>query len=145
MKYSLYLVVTLVMLGETLSYYQGNDLRKPSGGLKGRHRKVKRKYELGSPPTLTRVGSEEERKVERVRGGNVKVRLKEAVYVNVALPGGVVKKAKILDVVETPENPQHAKSKIISKGSLVKTELGLVKITSRPGQDGVLNGVLIKE
>lgn len=145
MKYSLYLVVTLVMLGETLSYYQGNDLRKPSGGLRGRHRKVKRKYELGSPPTLTRVGSEEERKVERVRGGNVKVRLKEAVYVNVALPGGVVKKAKILDVVETPENPQHAKSKIISKGSLVKTELGLVKITSRPGQDGVLNGVLIKE
>jgi len=145
LKYSLYLVVTLVMLGETLSYYQGNDLRKPSGGLKGRHRKVKRKYELGSPPTLTRVGSEEERKVERVRGGNVKVRLKEAVYVNVALPGGVVKKAKILDVVETPENPQHAKSKIISKGSLVKTELGLVKITSRPGQDGVLNGVLIKE
>jgi small subunit ribosomal protein S8e len=133
------------MLGETLSYYQGNDLRKPSGGLRGRHRKVKRKYELGSPPTLTRVGSEEERKVERVRGGNVKVRLKEAVYVNVALPGGVVKKAKILDVVETPENPQHAKSKIISKGSLVKTELGLVKITSRPGQDGVLNGVLIKE
>jgi small subunit ribosomal protein S8e len=133
------------MLGGTLSYYQGNDLRKPSGGLRGRHRKVKRKYELGSPPTLTRVGSEEERKVERVRGGNVKVRLKEAVYVNVALPGGVVKKVKILDVVETPENPQHAKSKIISKGSVVKTELGLVKITSRPGQDGVLNGVLIKK
>ncbi|MFZ8782776.1 MAG: 30S ribosomal protein S8e [Desulfurococcaceae archaeon] len=128
-----------------MSYYQGNDLRKPSGGLRGRHRKVKRKYELGSPPTLTRVGSEEERKVERVRGGNVKVRLKEAVYVNVALPGGVVKKVKILDVVETPENPQHAKSKIISKGSVVKTELGLVKITSRPGQDGVLNGVLIKK
>jgi small subunit ribosomal protein S8e len=133
------------MLGGTLSYYQGNDLRKPSGGLRGRHRKVKRKYELGSPPTLTRVGSEEERKVERVRGGNVKIRLKEAVYVNVALPGGVVKKVKILDVVETPENPQHAKSKIISKGSVVKTELGLVKITSRPGQDGVLNGVLIKK
>lgn len=128
-----------------MSYYQGNDLRKPSGGLRGRHRKVKRKYELGSPPTLTRVGSEEERKVERVRGGNVKIRLKEAVYVNVALPGGVVKKVKILDVVETPENPQHAKSKIISKGSVVKTELGLVKITSRPGQEGVLNGVLIKK
>ena len=133
------------MSGETLSYYQGNDLRKPSGGVRGRHRKIKRKYELGSPPTLTRVGSEAERKVERVRGGNVKVRLKEAVYVNVALPGGVVKKVKILDVVETPENPQHSKSKIISKGSVVKTELGLVKITSRPGQDGVLNGVLIKK
>jgi small subunit ribosomal protein S8e len=135
---------TLVLSGEILSYYQGSDLRKPSGGFRGKHRKVKRKYELGSPPTLTKIGSEEKRKIESVYGGNIKVRLKEAVYVNVCLPDGVVKKVKVLDVVETPENPQHAKSKIISQGSVVKTELGLVKITSRPGQDGVLNGVLIK-
>lgn len=126
-----------------MSYYQGNDLKKPSGGLKGRHRK-KRKYELGSPPTKTTLSSEEERKVERVMGGSYKVRLKAATYVNVSLPDGTTRKAKILDVVETPENPQYAKFKIISKGSIVKTELGLVKITSRPGQDGVLNGVLIQ-
>jgi small subunit ribosomal protein S8e len=126
-----------------VSYYQGNDLKKPSGGLKGRHRK-KRKYELGSPPTKTTLSSEEERKVERVMGGSYKVRLKAATYVNVSLPDGTTRKAKILDVVETPENPQYAKFKIISKGSIVKTELGLVKITSRPGQDGVLNGVLIQ-
>jgi len=55
------------------------------------------------------------------------------------------KKVKVLDVVETPENPQYAKFKIISKGTVVKTELGLVKITSRPGQDGVLNGVLVEK
>jgi small subunit ribosomal protein S8e len=126
-----------------VSYYQGNDLKKPSGGLKGRHRK-KRKYELGSPPTKTTLSSEEERKVERVMGGSYKVRLKAATYVNVSLPDGTTRKVKILDVVETPENPQYAKFKIISKGSIVKTELGLVKITSRPGQDGVLNGVLIQ-
>jgi small subunit ribosomal protein S8e len=126
-----------------VSYYQGNDLKKPSGGLKGRHRK-KRKCELGSPPTKTTLSSEEERKVERVMGGNYKVRLKAATYVNVSLPDGTTRKVKILDVVETPENPQYAKFKIISKGSIVKTELGLVKITSRPGQDGVLNGVLIQ-
>jgi len=126
-----------------VSYYQGNDLKKPSGGLKGRHRK-KRKYELGSPPTKTTLSSEEERKVERVMGGNYKVRLKATTYVNVSLPDGTTRKVKVLDVVETPENPQYAKFKIISKGSIVKTELGLVKITSRPGQDGVLNGVLIQ-
>ncbi len=136
---------TPVALGEILSYYQGNDLRKPSGGLKGRHRKIKRKYELGSAPTLTKIGSEERRKIERVYGGNFKIRLKEALYINVALPDGSVKKVRILEVVETPENPQHAKSGIVSRGSIVKTGLGLVKITSRPGQDGVLNGVLIKE
>ncbi|MEM0001765.1 MAG: 30S ribosomal protein S8e [Desulfurococcaceae archaeon] len=126
-----------------MAYYQGNDLRKPTGGLKGEHRK-KRKYELGSPPTKTVLSNKEERKIERVRGGNVKVKLKEAAYVNVALGEGSIKKARILDVVETPENPQNSKFKIISKGSVVKTELGLVKITSRPGQDGVLNGILIR-
>jgi small subunit ribosomal protein S8e len=126
-----------------VSYYQGKDLQKPSGGVRGRHRKVKRKYELGSPPTLTRISNEEVRKIERVYGGGVKVRLKEAMYVNVALPDGVIKRVKVVEVVETPENPQYAKSGIVSRGSLVKTELGLVKITSRPGQDGVLNGVLV--
>lgn len=128
-----------------MSYYQGKDLQKPSGGLRGRHKKIKRKYELGSPPTLTRVSVEEHRRVERVYGGKFKVRLRETVYVNVALPDGATKKVKVLEVVETPENPQYAKSSIVSKGSLVKTELGLVRITSRPGQDGVLNGVLVKK
>jgi len=137
-------VSTLVVIGEILSYYQGNDLQKPSGGLRGRHRKVKRRRELGSPPTLTRIKSEEERRIERVYGGGFKVRLKGTIYVNVNLPEGTAKKVKILEVAETPENPQHAKSGIVCKGTLVKTELGLVKITSRPGQDGVLNGILIK-
>ncbi|MEM1701676.1 MAG: 30S ribosomal protein S8e [Desulfurococcaceae archaeon] len=127
-----------------MSYYQGNDLRKPTGGLKRPHR-GKRRYETGSPPVLTKLGERDSRKTERVMGGNTKIKLREALFINVALPQEkIVKKVKILDVVETPENPQHARFKIISKGSIVKTELGLVKVTSRPGQHGVLNGVLIQ-
>lgn len=128
-----------------MSYYQGNDLKKPSGGLKRPHR-GKRRHEMGSPPTLTKLGDSDTRKIERAMGGNVKIRLKEAVFVNVAMPReNVVKKVKVLDVVETPANPQYARFKIISKGSIVKTELGLVRVTSRPGQHGVLNGVLIQK
>lgn len=127
-----------------MAYYQGNDLKKPTGGLKSRHRD-KRKYELGSPPTVTTLSDKEERKIERTRGGNLKIRLKNALYINVALPDGTTKKMKVIDVTETPENPQNAKFKIISRGSIVKTELGLVRVTSRPGQDGVLNGVLISK
>ena len=128
-----------------MAWYQGNDLKKPTGGKKERHRK-KRKYELGRPPTLTRLSSVEERKLIRVRGGNYKVRLKKAVYVNVAIPDEkVVKKARILEVVETPANPQYARFNILTKGTIVRTEYGLVKITSRPGQNGVLNGVLIEK
>jgi len=128
-----------------MSYYQGNDLRKPTGGLKGESR-GKRKYELGSPPTNTTLGSSEERIVVRVLGGNTKTRLKEALYINVAVPGEkAVRRVKILDVVETPSNPQNARFKVITKGAVVKTEIGLARVTSRPGQDGVLNGILIEK
>ncbi|MEM4481825.1 MAG: 30S ribosomal protein S8e [Desulfurococcaceae archaeon] len=126
-----------------MSYYQGNDLKKPSGGKKHEHR-GKRKYELGSPPTKTSLAAKEERETIRAYGGNIKVRLKASSYINVAI-GGEIKRTKLLDVVETPENPQNSKFKIISRGSVVKTELGLVKITSRPGQHGVLNGILIQQ
>jgi len=128
-----------------MSWYQGNDLKKPSGGKKRRHR-GKRKYELGRPPTMTKLDHIDERVNIRVRGGNVKTRLKKAIYVNVAFPNEKsVKKTRILEVVNTPSNPQYARFNIITKGTIVKTEYGLVKITSRPGQDGVLNGVLIEK
>jgi small subunit ribosomal protein S8e len=32
---------------------------------------------------------------------------------------------------------------ILTKGAIIETELGTAKITSRPGQHGVLNAVLI--
>lgn len=128
-----------------MSWYQGNDLKKPSGGKKERHRK-KRKYELGRPPTFTKLADKEERKIIRVRGGNYKIRLKKTMFINVAIPDEkIVKKTKILEVVETPANIQYARSNIITKGAIVRTELGLVKVTSRPGQDGVLNGILIEK
>lgn len=128
-----------------MAWYQGNDLRKPTGGKKTRHRK-KRKHELGRPPTMTRFSVKEARKIIRVRGGNLKIRLKRAVYVNVAVPNeGKVTKTRILEVVETPSNPQYARGNYITKGTIVRTELGLVKITSRPGQDGVLNGILLEK
>ena len=127
-----------------MSYYQGNDLKKITGGLKARHRD-KRKFELGSPATNTVLASEEERKIVRTMGGNIKVKLAKAQYVNVFIPGEkTVRKVRVLDVENTPSNPQLARSKIIVKGAVVKTEVGLVKITSRPGQDGVLNGILVK-
>ena len=128
-----------------MSWYQGNDLKKPTGGRKVMAR-LKRKYELGRPPTETQLGLVERRKIIRVRGGNIKIRLKKAAYINVAIPGeNKAKKLRILEVVETPSNPQLARRNYITKGTIVRTEIGLVRVTSRPGQDGVLNGVLIKK
>ncbi|MEM4758979.1 MAG: 30S ribosomal protein S8e, partial [Desulfurococcaceae archaeon] len=121
-----------------MSYYQGADLKKPSGGKKRRFRD-KRKFELGSPPTNTKLDVVEERIVDRVRGGNLKVRLKKVSHIVVSIPDeGRSVKTRILEVVETPDNPQNARFNLITKGTIVRTELGLVKVTSRPGQCGTL-------
>jgi len=123
-----------------MGVYQGNDLKKPSGGKKRPHQKVKRKYWMGRYPTNTTLSNTEVRELIRVRGGNYKVRLKRALYANVADPEtkGVVK-TRILRVLETPANPHLARSNIIVKGAIIETELGKAVVTSRPGQDGVIN------
>ncbi len=127
-----------------MGIYQGNDLRKISGGRKRPYRK-KRKYELGRFPTNTKLSNRDRVVIERVRGGNIKVRVREASYVNLTNPEtGETKKVKIIKIVETPDNREHARLGIITKGTIIETELGLARVTSRPGQDGVVNAVLIE-
>ncbi|WP_297065313.1 30S ribosomal protein S8e [Thermococcus sp.] len=127
-----------------MAIWQGRSLKKPSGGRIVLARK-KRKRELGREPANTKVAEERERrKIIRTYGGNRKVRLVEALYANV-FDGGKGKKVKILNVVENPANRQYARRNIITKGAIIETELGKAIVTSRPGQDGVVNAVLLKE
>ncbi len=127
-----------------MAIWQGRSLKKPSGGRIVLARK-KRKRELGREPANTRVAEERERrKIIRTYGGNRKVRLVEALYANV-FDGGKGKKVKILNVVENPANRQYARRNIITKGAIIETEIGKAVVTSRPGQDGVVNAVLLKE
>ena len=65
---------------------------------------------------------------------------------NVADPKtGKISKSKILTVVGNTANPNYVRRNVITKGAVVKTELGLARVTSRPGQHGVLNAVLVEE
>lgn len=126
-----------------MSYYQGDDLKKPSGGVKGRHRK-KRKYELGRPPTETKLESKDKTVVIRVRGGNLKVRVKGVAHANVTNPKtGETKRVRILKVVEVPASRDLSRRSIIVKGAIIDTEIGKARVTSRPGQDGVVNAILL--
>jgi len=128
-----------------MGVYHGNDLRKPTGGLKGRHRKVKRKYELGRYPIEVKVGEVEKRKKVRVRGGNYKVKLVSVKYANVAIPSQkIVKRVKIIKVLSNPSNRDYDRRGIITRGAIIRTEIGNAKVVSRPGQDGLLNAVLIE-
>jgi len=127
-----------------MAIWQGRSLKKPSGGRIVLARK-KRKRELGREPAFTRVAEyKEERKIIRTFGGNRKVRLVQALYANV-FDGGKGRKVRILSVVENPANRQYIRRNIITKGAIIQTEVGKAIVTSRPGQDGVVNAVLIKE
>ncbi len=127
-----------------MGVYQGKDLKKISGGRRRPHRKV-RKYELGRFPTLTMVSEKEKVEVIRVRGGNVKVRVRRTKHANVLDPEtGKAQRVEILRVVETQANREYARRSIITKGAIIETTLGLAKVTSRPGQDGTVNAILIE-
>jgi small subunit ribosomal protein S8e len=127
-----------------MAIWQGRSLKKPSGGRIVFARK-KRKRELGREPANTKVGEEvEKRKIIRTYGGNRKVRLVEALHANV-FENGKGKKVKVLNVIENPSNRQYARRNIITKGAIIETEAGKAIVTSRPGQDGVVNALLIKE
>jgi small subunit ribosomal protein S8e len=116
--------------------------RKPSGGRKRSYRK-KKKFEIKRFLKQVRLG-EQKVKVLRVRGGNRKAVLLRANFANVAV-GNSIKRVKILNVVETPSNRFFAKSNIITKGTIIETELGRAKVTNRPGQEGMINAVLIEK
>ncbi len=123
--------------------WQGRPDRKPSGG-KLKQFRGKRKYELGRDPALTTQGAEPFRKLFKVRGGSKKVKLIKDSYVNVTDPQSKKTfRLKILDVIANNASLDLHRKRIITKGAIVKTEKGNVRITSRPGQDGVLNGVLV--
>ncbi|MEM0358667.1 MAG: 30S ribosomal protein S8e [Candidatus Hadarchaeales archaeon] len=123
--------------------WQGRSLKKPSGGRIWRRRE-KRKRELGEEYVPVVVGEGEEKVVVRTMGGGRKIRLRVAEKANVFDPRtGRHTVVKILGVVENPSNPHYVRRNIVTKGAVIRTELGRARVTSRPGQDGVVNAVLL--
>jgi len=116
--------------------------RKPTGGKKRAYRK-RRRFERGSFPTET-VVDEPKVKLDRRRGRNVKVRLLSTKWVNVSDPEtGETRKVEIVRVIRNPANVDYDRRNVITKGAILETPLGRVRVTSRPGQSGVLNAILI--
>jgi small subunit ribosomal protein S8e len=127
-----------------MGVYQ-EPIKAKSSGTGGRKRKSqdKKLYYAGNEPTNARLGKEEIRVLRSMRGSGRKVRLKTALYANLVGKEGKIQKAKIRNVVETPDNRHHARQNIITKGAIIDTELGKARVTNRVGQDGVVNGILV--
>jgi small subunit ribosomal protein S8e len=117
-----------------------NHGKKTSGGKYVKRRK-KKSYEIQGQKRSTKLG-DKKRKEKRVRGGNKKIFLLGTKFVNV-FRDGKNKKVEIKNVLETPSNRFLARQNIITKGTIVETEFGKVKITNRPSQEGTVNGILV--
>ena len=116
--------------------------RKVSGG-RLRSARTKRKSELAGFPAQTRLSEEKRVRTKRTLGGNSKRVLLTTKEINVSDKNGKTKKTDLVTVVENPANPHLVRRNILTKGAIVDTKLGKAKVTSRPGQDGILNGTLI--
>jgi small subunit ribosomal protein S8e len=126
-----------------VSVWNGNlHKKKQSGGRRIVHRK-KRKFEQGTFPAETTLG-ETKRKVSRGRGGNIKLKLLSDKQASVTDPKtGKTEKTDVTRVFKNPSNIDYNRRGVITKGAIIETALGLARVTSRPGQDGVLNAVLV--
>jgi small subunit ribosomal protein S8e len=118
-----------------------NKGKKISGGKYVANRK-KKSYEIAGQKRVIKIG-EDKRKTQKTRGGNKKVVLLKAKFVNVT-KDKKTKKLEIKNVLETPSNRFLARQNVLTKGTIVQTEIGKVKITNRPTQEGVVNGILIE-
>ncbi len=118
--------------------------RKKTGG-KRRAYRGKRAFERGSPPTEATIG-EKKTRTSIVRGGTVKRRTLRINEVNVTDPETrKTQKTTVRKLLENPANRDYQKRGIITKGAVLDTALGKVRVTSRPGQDGAINAVLLEK
>ena len=115
--------------------------RKITGGKYIKSRK-KKSYEIKGQKRVVKIG-EEKKKTKRTTGGNKKTFLLRANFINIKTSNGI-KKVAIKNVIETPSNRFLARSNILTKGAIIETEIGKAKITNRPSQEGVVNGILIE-
>ncbi len=118
--------------------------RKRSGGRRKFFR-GKRAFEMGSDAAETVVG--ERRTVpKRGRGGTIKLGLLATKFVNVTDPSTrKTEKTEITGVVKNPANIDYQRRGVITKGAILETPLGQARVTSRPGQHGVVNAVLVQK
>ena len=104
----------------------------------------KRLHQKGNLPTNTRIGKMDARN-SRVIGGGSKAKLLFADKVNLFDPGSRKHSVEsIKTVLESPANRNYVRRNILTRGTIVETSKGRARITGRPGQEGMVNAVLMK-
>jgi len=127
-----------------MALWQGNS-RRSKTGRRIRYARGKRKFEIGREKHLSIIGDTRLKKV-RTKGNNRKMRAKSTNIAYVVDPNNnKTTKTEIISVVENTANIHYVRRNIMNKGAIIDTKLGKAKVTSRPGQIGNINAVLISK
>jgi len=127
-----------------LAWHDTLTKKKQTGGKKRAYRS-KRIFDQGRAPVETVLG-ETKRKTVKGRSRMEKTKIVKASMVNVSNPNtGKTEHLEILDVISNPAKADYNRRGVITKGTIIRTEKGLARIISRPGQDGALNAVIEEE
>ena len=118
--------------------------RKISGRKYHKARKGKL-YERSGQTKNVKLG-EIKKKILRARSGAIKTFLLTSNTANILdKKTNKAKTSKIINVLETPSNRFLARQNIITKATIIETELGKARVTNRPSQESAVNAILIHE
>ncbi|MDQ6724208.1 MAG: 30S ribosomal protein S8e [Thermoproteota archaeon] len=107
--------------------------------------RTRRKFEIDRYPNEPIAGPTKNI-VRKVRGNNFKIAFKTAEYANISdKDNKKTVKLKIIRVTKNPANKDYERRGVITRGAMLETEIGIARVLSRPGQDGIINAVLIKQ
>ena len=129
-----------------VQYHKRSRSKKSGSGGLLRMPFDKRKHHLGgffSKPKLVKGEDAKEVRVSLSKKGGVSKTAAERVLYACISDNGKAQKSKILTVLETPDNRHFARENVITKGAIVETEMGRARVTSRPGQEGSVNAILL--
>ena len=106
--------------------------------------RTRRKYETDRYPNEP-INGAQVTITRQVRGKNSKTALKTIDFVNLATGDAKVNKSKILKVLDNATNNDYKRRGIITKGAILETQEGKCRVVSKPGQNGIVNAILLKE
>ena len=119
---------------------QFRSRRKASGG---RYKRTRSHpiSEHGSEPMFTRI---DKRRVKTVKGpGSTSKRKALSLNEITVMIDGKTVKTEMSSVLENPANRNYVRRNIITRGTIVDTPKGKVRVTNRPSQEGHAQGVLL--
>ena len=105
----------------------------------------KRRTEVASEEQLAFVGEKDARKKYRKRSGSQTVRALTVNQVNINKKDGKTIRATVKNVAGNDADPNYVRRNIVTKGAILETDAGMVRVTSRPGMHGGVSGVPVDE